>query len=172
MNLILREEIVKHVMSNFQIIPSDFVNSDKSRSLMSPDLLLENKLKFENNDKNIWGCKLLLDKQEFKILVGDCTQDKKYPEFCIITQLEGTPAYGLYLVYNEDDSEALIACSLDGKTWMECNTYLQSTFLAGVEQIRDIAVPWEKCKEYKDQYDMMVSFIKYHTSMYEEKDEG
>lgn len=172
MNKILREEIVKHIMSNFLIISSDFINVDKSKSLMSDDLLLDSKLNFENNNKNIWGCQLLLDKQEFKIIVGDCTQDKKYPEFCIVAQLSGTPAYGLYFVYDESDSEALIALSLDGKAWMECNTYFQASFLAGMEQIRDVAVPWEKCKNYKEQYEMMISFIKYHTSMYEEKDEG
>src|SRR5574339_296325 len=104
MNPHLRAEIVRHVFSNFGIIPSDFVNKEKTRSLMSKDYLLPETLSFEDEDgiissNKIWGCQLSADVQEIKILAGDCTMDPDSPEFCMLIQLKNAPAYGLYLSF-------------------------------------------------------------------------
>lgn len=181
MNRVLTETIVRHVMANLAVIPSSFINLDKSKSIMSKEFLLPEKIVFEGEDgsktqNKIWGCQISVEKQELKMLLGDCTQDKDLPEFSLVVQLKGAPAYGLYLVYNDlvgnqIDSEALISCTLDGKAWMECQTYLQATFLAGMEQMKDIGLGWNKCTDYKEQYDMLLSFIQFHSTVYEVKDE-
>ncbi len=75
-------------------------------------------------------------------------------------------------VDEEIDSEALIAVSSDKKHWMPCSTYLQATFLAGMEQVRDSGFAWTKCSEYKEQYQQLLSFIKFHHNFYEVTDEG
>jgi hypothetical protein len=72
----------------------------------------------------------------------------------------------------EINSEALIACSLDGKAWMECQTYLQATFLAGMEQVRDVGMNWSKCLDYKVHYESLLTFIKFHHTLYEGQYEG
>jgi len=176
MNKVLMENIVRHVFSNLAVIPSAFVNIDKTKSLMSKEFLLNDTLSFENESgivKNkIWGCQISADQQELKILLGDCSQEKQVPEYCLIVQLKDAPAYGIYLICNSENAESLIACTLSGKEWMECQTYLQATFLAGMEQIRDIGLSWNKCSDYKDQYDLMISFIDFHNTVYEAKYEG
>ena len=183
MNTKLREEIVRHVFSNFAIIPSDFVNLDKSKSLLFKEYLLADKITFVDADNNItknnvWGCQISTGDQEIKIILGECTQEENIPEYALFIHVKGAPAYGLYLVYNNlvnsgnVDSEALIAITMDGKNWLECQTFLQATFLMGMEQIRDVGLDWDKCSNYKDQFDSLLLFIKFHHSVYEDKDEG
>jgi hypothetical protein len=180
MNLNLRAEIVKHIFANFGVIPSKFVN-EKTRSLASKDYLLIEKLSFEDDDgvieNSIWGCQLSADIQEIKILLADCTQEDKSPEYCLLIQLKDAPAYGVYLTFNESFGEqtgsaCTIAYSLDSKSWMECSTFLQSTFLSGMEQIRETGLAWNKVTNYQSQYQSLVSFIKYHSSIYEAEYEG
>jgi hypothetical protein len=182
MDNILLEHIVKHVFSNLVVIPSNFVNTKTSESLTNKKYLLNEKLSFETEDgrfieNKIWGCQFMADQQELNILLGDCSQDPNIPEFALVVQLKNAPIYGLYLVYNnliddKIDSEALIAYSLNEKDWLICSTYLQATFLSGMEQIRELGLPWQKITNYKTQYDMLLSFINYHNSYFEEQNEG
>lgn len=181
MNLNLRAEIVKHVFANFGVIPSQFVN-DKSRSLLNKEYLLPEKLSFEDDndiitENKIWGCQLSADIQEIKILLADCTQEENAPEYCLLIQLKDAPAYGIYLTFNESfgdqvGSACMIAYSLDSKSWMECSTFLQATFLSGMEQIRETGFAWNKASNYQPQYQALVSFIKYHSDIYEAEHEG
>lgn len=181
MNYVLMEQIIRHVMSNLGVVPSSFVDLNRSKSLRTKEFLLNEKLKFELETgvvkKDIWGCQINIDHKDMKILLGDCTQQPNLLEFCVVVQLQDAPAYGLYIIYNDlipelTESEPLLAVTLNSKDWMECNTYLQGTFLAGMEQIRDLALPWTKAAEYSSQYELMLSFIKYHDSFYEVKNEG
>lgn len=176
MNRVLMEEIVRHVFSNLAVIPSNFVDVNKTKSLMSKDFILNSKLTFDNGtslvENKVWGCQISSDPQDIIIMLGDCALDKNAPEYCLIVQLKNAPAYGLYLANNSDESVPLIACTLNGEEWMECPTYLQATFLAGMEQIREAGLSWNKCNNYKDQYELMVSFIDFHEKVYGVSDEG
>lgn len=182
MNKNLTEEIVKHIMANFLIIPSEHINQETNQPLISKEYLLNEKLTFEVDDVKIinktYGCQLAIGEQDIKILLGNCTVEKEVPEFCLIVQLKGAPFYGMYLCYTDlleekSDAEIMLGCSLDGKSWMECNTYLQATFLAGMEQIKDTGLTWEKCIDYKDQQNALLSFLVYHSEIYgENENEG
>ena len=177
MNYELMENIIRHVMAKLVIIPSSFIDIDidKSKSLLSKDFLLKEKLTFEGDNgaisNNIWGCQISSQQQEIKILVGDCSIDEK--EYCLLVQLKDAPAYGLYIVNNYTkhtpfDSEPMIAVSINNKDWMECSTYLQATFLAGMEQIKDLGLSWNKCSNYSEHYKLMLDFIKFHNEFYED----
>jgi hypothetical protein len=180
MNKELMEAIIKHVFSNLAIIPSFFVDFERSKSLMTQEFQIPKKISFEMDDStnvenNVWACQFSVGQQELKILLGDCSRDKfensEYTEYCLLIQMKDSPTYGLYLSFlNKDDN--MIACSLDGSGWMECQTYLQATFLAGMEQIKDMGCPWSKCADYQKQFDLMLSFIKFHDAFSEEDYEG
>lgn len=176
MNKLLMESIVNHIFANLAVIPSTFVNLDKTKSLFSKEFIVNDKLTFSTDEKQvenkIWGCQISADKQEVIFLLGDCSLDKEYPEYCLIVQLKNAPAYGIYLATNTKNSVPLIACSLNNKEWMECQTYLQATFLAAMEQIRESGLNWNKCSNYKDQYKLMLSFIDFHDSIYGDQNEG
>lgn len=183
MNKKLTEQIVYHIFSNLGILPSTFINLDGTKSLIDKQFLLPEKLKFEIENeeiiqKNIYGCQIsITDSKEFKMLLADCTQEKNLPEYALLVQLKDSPTFALYLVFNQlvDDppeTEAMIAVSPDFKHWMPCSPYLQATFLAGMEQLRDLGFGWNKCLDYQDQYQQLLSFIKFHSKFYEADDEG
>lgn len=172
MNILLTEQIVKHIMSNLGIINSKYVNIDQSKSLMSNDFIINEKLSFKMDNgiinNNIWGCQLSIDNQELKILLGDVSQFKEINEYCVIIHLSNAPIYGLYLTLDMQDSQALIACSLDGLKWIQCDTYLQASFLAGMEQIKNNIFITKKCNKYDYEYKSMLSFIEFHSNIFEE----
>jgi hypothetical protein len=176
MNLALLKEIVVHIYANFAIIPSNFINLKTTDSLMNPRYLLNQKITFEEEGiayhGKVWGCQMAVGSQEIKILLGDCTIDKEFPEFTMIIQPKNAPTYGLYLMHNElstepGDSHPMIAVSPDeGKGWIQCNTGLQATFLAAMEQARDLRMTWQECEEPKPLHQAMVSFLKFHLETY------
>jgi hypothetical protein len=171
MNQELTEQIIHHILANFGVIPSNFVNQDLTQNLRSKSFLLPETLIFENDSGTtvgkIYGCQVVVAKKDFRILLGDCTQDPQVPEFCLVSQLQDAPVYGVYLAFtklieNPPDSEALIAVSLEKGKWVICNTYLQATYLAGMEQIKDIMHGWTKATNYESAYQMMLSFLGFH----------
>lgn len=176
MNKVLRETIVEHVLAGFIIIPSSFVAYDKSKSLKSKEYLLTETVSFKLDEETIknkvWGCQLA--QQDIKILLVDCAVDKSIPEYAFLISVKNQPTYGLYLVYNDTniDGESLIAVSMNGKDWLECNTFLQATFLAGMESLKELGLAWEKCTDYKDQLASILSFIKFHNELYGDNNEG
>lgn len=183
MNKQLAEQIAYHVLSNLGVLPSNFVNSEASRSIIDKQFVLSEKVSLEKEDgeilrKNVYGCQVAVaDSKELKLLVADCTESKEWPEYCLLVQLKDSPTFGVYLIFTQMsespiDSEVLIAVSSDNKNWMPCSTYLQATFLAGMEQVRDLGFGWSKCTKYEDQYKLLLSFIKFHHSLYGAADEG
>ncbi len=154
----LTNQIIIHIMENLGI------NSNKSKSLISKDYLLPEKLSFETDseefENSIWGCQFVVENKSLKLLLGNSSISKHEKEYCLIVHLEDSPTYGLYLSEIDKDQN-IIAFSVSGKDWMKCSVYLQATFLAGIEQIRDIGFPQEICKNYKNEYDSMISFINY-----------
>lgn len=178
MNQKLTEQIANHILSNLGIVPSSFVDAGQTRSVMDKQFILSEKIKFELDgnvfSKNIYGCQVsVVGDQEFKLLLADCTQEKNIPEYCLVAQLKDAPAFGIYLISNSSvDAEALIAVNSDKKHWVPCTTYLQATFLAGMEQLRDIGFGWSKCKNYKDLHEQLLLFIKYHDNYFGGYDEG
>lgn len=177
MNFNLMEEIIRHVFSNLGVVPSLGIDLNKSSSIRDKDFLLSEVLTFVDEKgaeikNSVWGCHILAPQNSkgLTILLGDCTQYSDIPEFCLVVQLDGAPAYGLYLVYNDlkEDclSDPLIGVSVNNKDWMPCDTYLQATFLAGMEQIRDLSLGRGKPSDYKSQFDLLQSFIKFHNLFY------
>jgi hypothetical protein len=189
MNQKLTEEIVYHILANLGVLPAAFTSSEKMQSLVDKKFLLPEKIVLEMEGgeivrKNIFGCQIsVTDAKDLKILLGDCTLSPELPEYCLVVQLKDMPIFGAYLCFTklydpeptaveEVDSEALIAVSVDKKNWMPCSGYLQATFLAGMEQTRDLGFGWSKCTKYQDQYQMLLSFIKFHRNFYGGNNEG
>ncbi len=181
MNQKLTEEIAYHILSNMGIFPADFVNKDFTKSILDKQFLLPEKISFENDSgvfsKNVYGCQIsLANSKDFKVLLADCAQEKDIPEYCLFVQLKDSPAFGVYFILDRLSeppvSEALIAVNTDKKFWIPCTMYLQGTFLAGMEQLRDLGYGWTKCTEYKSHYEQLLSFIKFHDSFFGGLDEG
>lgn len=181
MNQKLTEEIAYHVIANLGALPSSFVDQDQTRSLLNKEFLLLQKLTFETADgetlrRNVYGCQIAVtSSKELKLLIADCSQEKDIPEFCLLIQLKDAPAFGVYFLIDQTldfpEKEALIAVNTDKKHWIPCTTYLQATFLAGMEQLRDMNFGWGKCQAHQELYEQLLSFIKFHNTYYGVTDE-
>jgi hypothetical protein len=99
-----------------------------------------------------------------KILCADFSV-KSNSEYAVIVELEKCPTYGCYLCFDNSSKESfdgLLAFFTNGK-WLETSTYLQATFLAGMENLKDFHQPWVPAtKPYL--IDKMKSFIQYSDS--------
>ena len=172
MSIKLTEIIIDHIYSNLVIVPSDYVNQEKSQSILSKDFLLVDRTLDFKDSKNsyhnkVWSCQATSSDQTIHLMVGDCSLDENIPEYCLIVKIDNLPTYGCYLVADEDySSDALIACTLNGTDWMSCSTYLQATFLAGMEQLKDLFLTWKKTSNHTEQFDLMKSFLTFHSSIY------
>jgi hypothetical protein len=164
MNQELLVEIVKHIF--LQLVPDN-----GSKSLLSDEFILSDKLKFEFDkdivSKNIYGCEFNTQDTDFKILLGDCSYSTK--EYVLIISLSNSPTYGIYINQSNLD-ECIIACTL-GDSWLVCNTGLQATFLAGMEQLKELIVYWKKCEKYEKQLNLMKSFLEFEQSHYLDNEE-
>ena len=173
MNQTLLKEIVAHVFATFAVIPSDFVNSQSTQSLMSVEYLLNERVSFEVDgaviNNKVWGCQMEVITNQLKVLLADCCTDQTTPEFAMIVQPKDMPMYGLYLIGSnaEDlvdpaDNFTMLATSLNqGQDWMPLNTGLQATFLAGMEQTRELNIGWQKIQDHKATYQAALSFLRF-----------
>jgi hypothetical protein len=172
MNVKLQNNIVEHIFSSFAIFPSTYINLNKSGSLKHPNYLLPEKIVFEEKNKiisnKVWGCQLTVSHQKIKVMLGNCSIDESedhYREYALLVKPEGLPAYGLYVVWDKYELktiETVLACSVDDESWMECNTYLQATFLAAMEQTRDLGMSWAPISfDSKEMHKILLSFIEF-----------
>jgi hypothetical protein len=164
MNTVLRTEIIKHIYSNFGIIPSDYLINTKS--LINDNFLIKEKISFENEDNkivqnNIWGCEFSVESQNIKVLLADSSQEKDLYEYYLLIHLKDAPMYCMYLNFN---NESKLNLSIDSESWMECSTFLQATFLAGMEQLKESIISLSKINDYMLQYNCLINFIKLHIS--------
>lgn len=178
MNKGLLQEIVKHIISNLGVIPSNFVNKDKTQSIMDKNFFVKDKISFQDENGEVyknpmWSCEFNQADFSFKILLADCSEDKNIPEFAAIIQPSGAPAYGLYYIYtdlvnNTIDNEAMLACLIGDSGWVQCDAFMQANFLSGMERLKLINAVWKKSENYQQEYNNLLSFIKYHESIFSE----
>src|SRR5271166_3464321 len=182
MNPKLTEQIAYHILANLGALPSPYINQDETKAVINKQFLLPEKVTLETAEgetlhKNVYGCQIAItDAKEFKMLLADCTQEKNVPEYCLVIQLKDAPCFGVYLIFNQlvDDPpepEPLIAVNADKQHWIPCTTYLEATFLAGMEQLRDLGFGWTSCKSYSELYGQLLSFIKFHNNYFGVTDE-
>lgn len=172
MNIKLTEQIINHIFSNFLIINASEFDQKRFKGIKSSDFLLDKKVSFEddNNQKienNTWGVQLSVEGQQVKILLADCSVSKDVAEYALIVAVKDVPTYGVYSAYSTSsearvNSLALIALNADKQNWVQCNIQIQATFLAGMEQIKDIPYNLERLSNYSDEYNLLLSFLNYH----------
>jgi hypothetical protein len=176
----LTEEIAYHILANLGVLPSEFVNSNTTKSVIDKQFLLADKIVFQLENqtvhRHVYGCHASVAEQDFRIVLADCTQEKNVPEFAVIIQPPKAPTYGLYLAFNRlvenpPEAEAIIAIKSD-KHWIPCTAFLQGTFLAGMEQLRDQVFNWKKLINYQTEYQHLLTFIGFHTNYYGVFNEG
>lgn len=157
----LTQEIVKHIFSKLGVGSNLHLAYS---SIMDDNFLLEKKLCLVNDEdedvnNNMWSGKITVEEKDFRLLLADCSAlDEK--EYALIISLEDSPEYGCYFSITDPES-SFIACRLNG-FWVQATVYMQATFLAGMEQVKDLSTPWQSNNKTEDLYQKLVEFIKHH----------
>lgn len=151
----LTKAIINHIFLNIK-------NDIKHR-----DFLLKEKLTFTVSDNttvtnNIWGCELDTNKtsaDKIKIIFADCSVDTA--EYALIVKMDDAPPYGMF--YSEYSDELNVICYQFGSiSWSICTMYLQALFLAGVEKLKDVNIPWVCLEESIKEVALIKDFIEFH----------
>lgn len=166
----LTNEILLHVFNGLGITKSVDV------SLISDSFLLPKQIKFKVLDEDLivvklWGAQITIDKSRLRLLCGDFSMDTK--ELALVIKLDNCPSYGCYLSF-QDIKDSFIVFSLKDNEWLMANTYVQATFLAGMEQLRDIGTVWNTLSKYDDLVENIKSLVEYHdtiSDVYEDEDD-
>jgi hypothetical protein len=179
MNKELTNQIIRHVYSCLGVrLPNKKTNV---QSIMQPEYLFDKKISFDDGVKNnIWGIEFNFSKSEdlyFQIILAELTQDN-VQEYAILVCAKDSPSYGCYLTYDEYNLDAevavdrpMIACNLQKGSWAECSVYLQSSFLCGMEKIREVSSSFKKIKN-ENLYEQLISFIQFYQNTMEKENEG
>jgi hypothetical protein len=150
MNEVLTYEIVRQALSGFLFV-------EKSKSIVNQDFRSPSKLRVEIDGEivsvPVFSCQILIPGSKEKMTVMVAKFGKG--EFCCVIHMDGTPWYGLGL----DESLAYMSFSIDGKSWQNCSIYLQATFLAGMEQLKEIPHVFEPVEDDREQFAVLKSFL-------------
>lgn len=150
---LLRNEIVKHILSNLGI-------NSQAKSIIDKEFILKDKVNFVDISFPIYGCKISASSQEVKILLVKCLEDLQ--EYYVLVQLADKIPFGLFFIHEHEDNEnSNIAYYSEFKNWVNCNTFLQASFLAGMEQIKDVGYSYNKLTNSELEYKSLISYIKY-----------
>ena len=164
MNMKLTNCIVEHIFTNLGMI------MPKQNSIFSSQLLIDQKLKFdENNQENqypVYACEAEINQSKITIIASKLDNEDQSQDLFAIIELKNTPAYGCHLSldgqekYNEV-SDGIINFQIKENMWLDTNVFIQASFLAGMEQLRDLTSSFTICAQPQDNFKKLSSFIKH-----------
>jgi hypothetical protein len=146
-NVVLTNEIVKHVFANLGI-------SEERRGSVIHDVFRSNKtLSFtDDNGKqtvSVFGCKVNVEGKRFQIVAVKLSET----ESAFVSRLEGCPVYGCYF-----GDECLVGV-LAKDRWIEGSMFIQASFLAGMEQLREVGTIFTRMNDVSEMFEMLKTFL-------------
>lgn len=153
--------IVHHIFDNFGL------TKELSSSLKNDKFLLEEVIEyFDSEEKekhaNLYGASIEIERTKFRILVADFSG--KDLEFAMLVKLENCPNYACYLGLDSETGDiydGLIAFSYEFKNWLPTTVGIQATFLAGMENLKEVVAIWDPLENYQEMIEELKSFVEY-----------
>ena len=154
----LTKEIIKRVYSNLGVKSNDsFIQNN--------NFLQTETLNFDIFSGKIWSCETIINGNKIQLILAECSDNDE--EYALISHVEGCPFYGCYLSYAEGSEDSLI-CFANPDNWIISNFFIQSSFLCGMEQMKDIVPGWKKTEDINFLFEKLKLFINYHDKINEE----
>lgn len=164
--------IVKHIFKNLGI----FTEYPVAVSICHDSFLLDKKITFQVDNCElfapVWACQTSVENKTLNIICTSLAIDHEEhvnnTETFILVKLEGQPSYGCYLSsagLGITVWDGFIAVELKTKSWIPTTTFLQATFLAGMEQLKDLSSKYDKSINIEELFTLLKSFIAYRESL-------
>lgn len=172
MNNELTNAIVKHLFTGLGIY------GEVPVSLRHQLFLTDKQISFEDEGgekmASVWAGETKLDSKKFSFIYTSLVM-KDYPtEDFLVVKLDDNPGYGCYAaaeeervgnLYRLDMRDGFIATQLKSQSWIPANVYLQATFLAGMETLKDLASRYDKSSKMEEMFGLLKNFIAYRESI-------
>lgn len=134
----LQDHIIEYIIRNmFEVKKDDFKLKEKfacenyfGEAVKAPVWMIEGKI---GTDK-------------FQACLCELSNDYNVlQEFILLTKLEESPTYASYWSHDFEDEmiQSTLCYSTQENVWLPTNTYLQATYLAGMESLKDVLVEWK-----------------------------
>lgn len=146
-NTVLTNEIVRHVFANLGV-------SEARKGSVIHEIFQSNKTLSFTDDAGkhtvpVYGCQVKIGDAKFEI-VSVKLSDK---EAAFVSRLENCPTYGAYL-----GEECLVGVAAKDR-WLEGSMFIQASFLAGMEQLREIGSVFTKIKNVDEMFGQLKTFL-------------
>lgn len=150
--MILTNEIATHILNQYHI----------KSNMINDEFLIEEKLKFIEDSKeissNIYISNLTSLNQEIQILITTYSNNR-----CLIIKIKDSPSYAILELNGEN---SLIALKLDN--WVTCSIYIQATFLAAMEQLKDLSILVKSSDINDEIINLLHEFLEYYEEINEQ----
>ncbi len=147
-NQALTNEIVKHVFADLGVF------ADRRVSICNDAFLSDKAIVISDGNSQqtfqIWGCEATIGSQRLSMIA---TKMDTYNEAVLLVMMEKCPLYGAFLA---DDCDIGVMVK---DHWAPANTFIQASFLAGMEQLRDLGTPFQKANDIRELVKHMKTYI-------------
>lgn len=154
----LTNSIVEHILTNLGFM------DQRTHSLLAEPLKTDTYIAVQEEEQEIrypvYACETHITQTKIVmagVIFSDNTNSTNPSDMAVIVNIEDCPTYGCYL----SQGEGIIAFTIKDNTWMEANTFLSATFLAGMENLRDVVQPYTQCQDIKPMHQALITFLKY-----------
>ena len=158
----LTNSIVEHIFHNLGFLDA------RTNSLISETLLTDHTITYEDEEEHklpVYACETRITQSQIVMAGVVFPSEGIRQEMAVVVHTQDCPIYGCYLWYESGsqpvESEGQILMSLKDNTWMDTTTFVQASFLAGMEHLRDLRQAFTVCKDAKPIYQSLVAFIKH-----------
>lgn len=173
----LTDCIVEHIFDNLGI------SLQRTASLRDLAFQLQDTIQYQEDDEvygenahaTLYGAEFSIEKSKFRMLLADFNSNETNSEYALVVKLEGSPTYGCYLYVDNaigDPEDGFICFAAKPNTWVKASVAIQATFLAGMENLREINSSWIKPKKYQDLLQELKSFYEYQNNINDKRDEA
>ena len=170
----ITDAIVKHIFHNLGLFGKVPV------SIAQEAFLTDKQISYSDDEEEkqaeVFSCSTNVEGKKLSMISTSLialSEDKldEITDSFVVIKLEGQPAYGCYLMMTSSQ-DGFIAAEIKPKVWIPTTVFLQATFLAGMEQLKNLISRYEKPSDHdvENLFTLLKEFIGYHEAF--EGEEG
>lgn len=161
MNKELTLAIVKHIFANLGLF------GETTSSLFQKDFVINKSIEYYTEDfegnqiekqSEIFSCKSQVGLNKIN-MIATSMEDEHF----VIVKLEKSPTYGVF--FSSEEETGMIAFQTKEGNFSEASIFLQSSFLAGMEQLKDISTKYERENNNDELIASLKSFIAFEAML-------
>jgi hypothetical protein len=157
----LEQEIVKHIMGNFGIVPPPYFGKV---GISLNNFSIKKRLIVNSDDKKIefplWCCQLNsnIDMGSYRLLLADMYEpNSSYYEYILCIKHKNNNTIALKSFYNCDLSNFFL---IKKDKWQQVKLSKQLIFCSGIEELTQKGlINFEKCNDYDDLFESLIEIV-------------